>query len=86
MFDHLLTPFRIAAGGAACGLEISGWLILTTLCLSLLLAFGKRRSELNMVEGKGSFRKVLEKYYKSFLDYMLFLFSTASRSNFNSMA
>lgn len=69
---------RIAAGGASSGLLISGWLILTTLFLSLLLAFGKRRSELNMTGEYSSFRKVLKKYDKSFLDYMLVVFSTAS--------
>ncbi len=69
---------RIAGGGASSGLSISGWLILTTLFLSLLLAFGKRRSELNMSDDKTSFRKVLAKYNKTFLDYMLIIFAAAS--------
>jgi len=69
---------RIAGGGASSGLSISGWLILTTLFLSLLLAFGKRRSELNMSDEKNSFRKVLAKYNKTFLDYMLIIFAAAS--------
>jgi len=69
---------RIAGGGASSGLSISGWLILTTLFLSLLLAFGKRRSELNMSLENKTFRKVLAKYDKGFLDYMLYVFAASS--------
>ena len=69
---------RIAAGGASSGLSISVWLILTTLFLSLLLAFGKRRSELNMTGQNKPFRKVLTKYNKTFLDYLLIIFAGAS--------
>lgn len=69
---------RIAGGGASSGLSISGWLMLTTLFLSLLLAFGKRRSELNMSLENKTFRKVLAKYDKVFLDYMLVVFATSS--------
>ena len=69
---------RILGGGASSGLAISGWLILTTLFLSLLLAFGKRRSELNMSSENKTFRKVLSKYDKVFLDYMLVVFASAS--------
>lgn len=69
---------RIAGGGASSGLSISGWLMLTTLFLSLLLAFGKRRSELNMSLENKTFRKVLAKYDKVFLDYMLVVFAASS--------
>ena len=69
---------RIAGGGASFGLSISGWLLLTTLFLSLLLAFGKRRSELNMSLENKIFRKVLGKYNKVFLDYMLYVFAASS--------
>ncbi len=69
---------RIAGGGASSGLSISGWLMLTTLFLSLLLAFGKRRSELNMSLENKTFRKVLAKYDKVFLDYMLVVFAALS--------
>ena len=69
---------RIAAGGASAGLNVSVWLILTTLFLSLLLAFGKRRSELNMSEKKKTFRKVLTKYSKASLDYLLVIFALFS--------
>ena len=69
---------RIAGGGASFGLSISGWLLLTTLFLSLLLAFGKRRSELNMSLENKMFRKVLGKYNKVFLDYMLYVFAASS--------
>ena len=69
---------RIAGGAASSGLSISGWLMLTTLFLSLLLAFGKRRSELNMSLENKTFRKVLAKYDKVFLDYMLVVFAALS--------
>ena len=69
---------RIAGGGASSGLSVSGWLMLTTLFLSLLLAFGKRRSELNMSLENKTFRKVLAKYDKVFLDYMLVVFAASS--------
>ena len=69
---------RIAAGGASAGINVSVWLILTTLFLSLLLAFGKRRSELNMSEEKKTFRKVLTKYSKTSLDYLLVIFALFS--------
>ena len=69
---------RILAGGAASDVRISGWLILTTLFLSLLLAFGKRRAEINLSEDSTNFRKVLKDYDAGFLDSSLIVFSAAS--------
>lgn len=69
---------RIVAGGASSGLTVSIWLILTTVFLSLLLAFGKRRSELNMSGQSRNFRKVLSKYNKKTLDYLLIIFALFS--------
>lgn len=69
---------RIAAGGAASGVEISSWLFLTTLLLALLLAFGKRRFELTTSPNSEDFRKVLTYYPKKFLDTSIGIFSSAS--------
>ena len=69
---------RIIAGGAASNVAISGWLILTTLFLSLLLAFGKRKAELNLNSESLNFRKVLNEYDSGFLDNGMVIFSTAS--------
>lgn len=70
---------RILAGGTGFNVTISGWFILLTFFLSLLLAFGKRRIELNAVRGhKPDFRKVLESYNAPFLDSGIFIFATMS--------
>lgn len=61
---------RIAAGAVIINVELSSWLILTTLFLSLFLAVSKRRSELVQKTGESEFssRKVLESYSINFLD------------------
>jgi len=69
---------RIIAGGVSSSVAISGWLILTTFFLSLLLAFGKRRAELQLSPESMSFRKVLREYNPQFLDNGMVIFSTAS--------
>jgi len=69
---------RIFAGGISCNIPISGWFILLTLFLSLLLAFGKRRTELNAVNKGANFKKVLNNYNASFLDSGVLIFSTMS--------
>lgn len=55
---------RVYYGGKSIGCDISNWVYLTVLAMSLYFGFGKRRNELKQ-EGK---RKVLEKYPLSFLD------------------
>ncbi|MGA7838072.1 MAG: hypothetical protein WB996_08905, partial [Ignavibacteriaceae bacterium] len=52
--------------------EISSWLILTTMFISLFLAVMKRRSELNLAENEemNYTRKVLQYYSKNFADQM----------------
>ena len=70
--------FRIMAGGAASDINISPWLYLTTLSLSFLLAFGKRRSELNISNNNYEFRKVLHKYSTKFLDISILVTSIIS--------
>ncbi len=69
---------RIFAGGISCNIPISGWFLLLTLFLSLLLAFGKRRTELNAVNKGANFKKVLSNYNTSFLDSGVLIFSTMS--------
>lgn len=68
---------RVFAGGLAAEVSISSWLILTTIGLSLLLAFGKRRSEKTILlkydinSAKSETRKTLKHYPDSLLDSMI---------------
>lgn len=66
---------RIVAGALVINVEISSWLILTTMFISLFLAVMKRRSELMLVLPDdplhgGSTRKVLAFYSLNFTDQM----------------
>lgn len=62
---------RITAGAVAIDVEISNWLILTTMFLSLFLAVMKRRSELELyLPNSVDTRKVLAEYSTSFIDQM----------------
>src|SRR3972149_11233793 len=63
---------RILGGAFIINVEISSWLILTTMFISLFLAVMKRRSELSLVENTefAATRKVLGQYSKSFTDQM----------------
>jgi 4-hydroxybenzoate polyprenyltransferase len=60
---------RIISGAFIINVEISNWLILTTMFISLFLGVMKRRSELALVEN-GSTRKVLAEYSITFSDQM----------------
>lgn len=65
---------RVYAGAAAISESISSWLALTTIGLSLLLAFGKRRSERTLIEGIGgktNTRTTLQHYPDALLDAMI---------------
>lgn len=73
---------RVFAGGLATNISLSSWLLLSTIGLSLLLAFGKRRSEKtilkkhsNMLEPNET-RKTLQHYPDSLLDSMISMSST----------
>ena len=64
--------FRVLAGAFVISVEISSWLILTTMFISLFLGVMKRRSELvltNDEPGKST-RKVLASYSLNFTDQM----------------
>jgi 4-hydroxybenzoate polyprenyltransferase len=74
---------RVFAGGFATFTSLSSWLILATVGLSLLLAFGKRRSEktilakhLNPEDAEGATRKTLRHYPDRLLDSMISMSST----------
>ncbi len=60
---------RIISGAVVINVEISNWLILTTMFISLFLGVMKRRSELALVENVST-RKVLAEYSITFSDQM----------------
>jgi 4-hydroxybenzoate polyprenyltransferase len=63
---------RVLAGAAATGVQVSSWLLLCTIFLSLFLAFSKRRHEITLLaEGATSQRRVLDHYSVAFLDQMI---------------
>jgi len=63
---------RILGGAFIINVEISSWLMLTTMFISLYLAVMKRRSELKyfIAEDQASTRKVLVHYSPEFIDQM----------------
>lgn len=63
--------FRIVAGGLAVGVEISGYLWLCTLLLAILLALGKRRHELVVLEDAANHRQILDEYSPELLESMM---------------
>lgn len=69
---------RVEAGGAASSVNVSSWLIIMTVILSLLLAFGKRRFELGSQEGENRFREVLARYKAVHLDLILVFLGIAA--------
>jgi 4-hydroxybenzoate polyprenyltransferase len=72
---------RVFAGGFASNTSISSWLALTTIGISMLLAFGKRRSEKTILarykssEETGT-RETLKHYPDSLLDSMISMSAT----------
>jgi len=88
---------RVLAGAYVINVEVSSWLILTTLFISLFLGIIKRRSELAVQSGNVNTRKVLQNYSVTFLDqisaitaagviicYSLYSVSAKVLSNFHS--
>jgi 4-hydroxybenzoate polyprenyltransferase len=59
---------RAAGGAIAVDVSISSWLLVCTLLLALLLAFGKRRHELVALENPAGHRPNLDAYSKTMLD------------------
>lgn len=63
---------RAVAGAEAIDVEISPWLVICTLLLTLFIALAKRRGELVMLEGNATnYRKILEEYSPGLLDQMI---------------
>jgi len=68
---------RVIAGGLASETSVSSWLILTTIGISLLLAFGKRRSEKTILakflgsSAASTTRQTLRHYPDNLLDSMI---------------
>lgn len=70
---------RAAAGGVAINVEISPWLLVCTLLLSLFLALTKRRQEsVNMKDNGKWYRKVLEQYSVQYLDQLISIVTAAT--------
>jgi 4-hydroxybenzoate polyprenyltransferase len=63
---------RAVAGAVVIGVHASPWLILCTLQLALLVAVGKRRQELVLLERRAAGHRIsLEEYSVQFLDLMM---------------
>ncbi len=63
---------RVLVGGTIVEDGVSGWMFLTVVSMSLFMAFGKRRGELNAYKG-GDTRSVLNGYDKVFLEGIVFM-------------
>ena len=63
---------RAVAGAVVIRVGVSPWLVLCTLMLALLMGFGKRRHELNLLQEEAqNHRQSLEGYSLQFLDLMM---------------
>lgn len=70
---------RALGGGIVINVNFTPWFLLCVFLLSLLLATGKRRHELMLLEqNKGSHRKVLEHYSEDLLNQMTGILTTAT--------
>ena len=70
---------RAVAGGLVIGVEVSAWLILCTILLSLFLGFTKRRQELAQLESQAvTHREILKEYSIAFLDQMISVVTAAT--------
>lgn len=67
---------RVIYGGAIISVEVSSWLYLTILSISLYMALGKRKGELKKSGAKS--RKVLSFYTNEFLDKFMYVFITSA--------
>lgn len=63
---------RVESGSIATGVQVSPWLFLCTILLSLFLGLNKRKSEIITLKDKrSSHRKILEEYSVHMIDKML---------------
>ncbi len=70
---------RVLGGGAAIGVQVSAWLLLCTIFVSLLLAVAKRRHELILLPAAAAEqRSVLDRYSPALLDQMMNVVTASS--------
>ncbi len=69
---------RVYAGALVIGAHINVWLLLCIVSFSLFLAIGKRRSELTLLQGESSSRKVLGRYPEKLLDIYTSMFANTT--------
>ena len=68
---------RLAAGGVACDIWLSPWIVLMTFLLALFLAFAKRRDDVVIFEANGIVtRKNVERYNLPFMNQVLGMIGT----------
>ena len=60
------------------GAHINVWLLLCIISFALFLAIGKRRSELTLLQGQSSSRKVLGRYPEKLLDVYTAMFANTT--------
>jgi 4-hydroxybenzoate polyprenyltransferase len=76
--------FRVLGGALVIGVQISPWLYVVTILLSLFLGFSKRRHEILLLQaGSGSYRRVLEDYSAGLLDQMLTIVAASTISAYS---
>ena len=68
---------RVMVGGTVVTSGVSDWMFLTVIALSLFMAFGKRRGELNSYKGAET-RGVLDAYEMNFLNGSVFMCAALS--------
>jgi len=69
---------RIEGGGFASEVKVSNWLLVMTVMLSLLLALGKRRFEIETHSEDSNFRRVLSKYNPNYIDRVFAVLAVAA--------
>jgi 4-hydroxybenzoate polyprenyltransferase len=70
---------RAIAGAVAVDVDISGWLLICTILVALLLAIGKRRQEALSLSGQATeHRPILAEYSERFLDQMIGVVSAST--------
>ncbi|MBP5498746.1 MAG: decaprenyl-phosphate phosphoribosyltransferase [Muribaculaceae bacterium] len=70
---------RLLAGGVSSGVELSRWIVVMTFVLTLLIALGKRRSDVETFSRTGvKLRKNVSYYNVRFLDVSLWVLSAVT--------
>ena len=73
-----LFVLRAAAGTIILRVTLSPWLFVCVSFLALLLGFGKRRYEFNLLNGEHNHRPVLEHYSRDFIDHSITVVSSGA--------